>query len=217
MAEEEVSANLYEEEVRTNQKNRSQGHYAVHGWEFSIGPDTTDTLDIVFPFVIDLLEAHVVSDPDGTGDEVDVVVAPDTIVCALGADANAGDKIITVSDVSYLKLGYLFRVGSEAEHYPYIIAIDELTNQVTLGYATWPGRSAYSGLSQGYSASTPTYCAMTIPMITDFFIVGGESIDLGRSILNTSDLPADTTLRIRYKNNHASNTHKLRFVLEYLY
>jgi len=213
----EVAANRSDFEQKVTQVHESNGHYAVRGFTFEAAANGTTTFDFSFPFIIDLLEAHCQPEVDHTGDFLSVWIAPDTVFGALGADASAEDTVITVNDVSNLQVGYHLRVGSEVDPLPRIVAIDLETNQVTLAYISTTGESAYGGLSQGYSAAGPTYCSISIPMVSKVPLAGGHDIVLGNSILNTSDLPANTTMRIKYTNIHTSEIHTVRFFIEYLY
>jgi hypothetical protein len=187
------------------------GHFRVETIKMSIDANETKSLDVTWPIPVSILEVVLLPTAGMEGDKVSVGVAPNATIGALGADANSGDTILTVSSTVFLyaELGFYIRLtdGVNTNQCNRIKSIDKVNSQITVETA----------LTNSFSAVTPTYVQMTVYMMKDYEIgLSGVPLELGKSKIGGSYIPAGRVSRITYENTTAS-AKTFRAAVEYLY
>ena len=193
--------------VREDREN-TNGNYQCRGIAFSVGANQTEAHEVSWPFNVRLGTLRCL--PFNDGDEALAVAGEDTTIGAITSDVSANDTVINVSDtvIQYIQVGFRFKLddGTNNEEF-WVTAIDEENKKVTIN----------SGTVNGYSASTPTACKMTIRMTYDYVEFRADDPNsCGDSFLGGSLLTAGAKLKIYYKNNSASAI-RPRIKVEYWY
>lgn len=129
------------------------------------------------------------------GDEIDLHIAPNTVVGTLSADVNVGDSVITVSQ-SVIQNVF---VG------PCLLSLFDGMNEISLGRiknidAQNMQIETEFESQNNFSASTPTFVRMTITIIENRIIGDAWEYTIGSSKIGGSFVPQNTTVRFRYRN-----------------
>lgn len=196
---------VQEEEVKTG------GHYqtkTIKLTDLTVGWDN-DT-DISFPFSISLLSAGWVNNSTNAGDEIEIQVAPDTIIGAITSDISSGDTVFDVeqSVIDNIAVGYYVKLddGTDTDDCGRVTDVDYANNKITVETAA----------TQTFSATTPpTYIKQTIKMVPFVELEGNYITMLGQSKIGGSYIPANTIIRIRY--NRKGTALDFKMIVEYLY
>lgn len=181
-------------------------------------PEDVSVHDFSFPIPVSILAAQALIDNQHIGDNLDFVVAPDTIVGVLTEDTTASDDVIRVSqtvvDNSFIGAHLKLFNGSIA---------NELGRIITVGYDDGYGSGVETDLihvetatTDVFLATSPTYVMMSVKMVERLDITSVGRIVIGESKIGSSYVPAGTVLRLHYTNKDGA-AKKLGIVLEYLY
>jgi len=196
---------IREEDVPTG------GHYQALGIEIDVNASGTITKDVSFPHPISLMAAEWTNKPSLIGDEVEFIVAPNTIVGALTQDAPAGSGTLYVSStvIDNIQIGYqlkLFNAPSTQKSCGRVLGVDTENNTVLVENAP----------TQTFTVEAPTYVQQEVHLYSRSFLAGEGRVQLGEAKIGGSYIPANTTIRANYYNNNGTNK-KLVFIIEYLY
>jgi len=189
--------------VAEEKDNKTNGHFKAYGFSFTAVAGETTTFDFSLPYDISLLGGTFITREKAAGDTMDYQVAPDTPVGALTADANIGDTVLNVSPtvVAYLDPGYWVSFDGEEM----VVASKDLENNTI---------TVASALTADHAAGT--LGLMTVKIIEDMCIEKDSRYTLGDTKIGGSHIPANTTMRIKYTNNGASDE-AVRPLIEFLY
>jgi hypothetical protein len=128
-------------------------------------------------------------------DSVEVQVGPDAIIGNITSNISISDTVINVSStvVEYIKTGFYvnFFTGALTEPEILVVSVDKINNTITLA----------SGVSQNFSAATPTYVRMTIKLLVDFTFGHPSRLEIGKDKIGGSYIPTGTVIRVVYTNN----------------
>ena len=180
------------------------GHYQKKGYTLSVSASTDQSLDISFPFDISLLAADYSTSSDHEGDQLAAIVSPDTILGLTAVAHSVDDTVITVPQtvIDNAFIGGFLKVGSE--EYSRIASIDEDNLTVTIEDGLSSAQS--SGVAIKFEAR-----------FLDYIYIGpGAPWEVGKNKSGSSFLSANTTIRLKYKNNNGS-AKDFYVNLEYLY
>lgn len=206
-------------EQDTNPKVRIGGRYQMTTLKVDIpsgSPGDVVTKDYSFPIPISILAAQLLCAQEIIRDVVNFEVAPDTILGVLTEDVGESENVIKVSQTV---IDNTF-VGA-------FLSITDGVNVNNLGRVTNIGINDGYGLednaikmetptTRAFSASSPTYVRQTIKFAHDFVATCSGRVEVGETKIGSSFVPANTTLRLRYKNS--SGTAKFfGIIIEYLY
>jgi hypothetical protein len=186
--------------------DKTGGHFLAFGVDMSIPAgaigDITEQ-DISFPNKRGMLSAHIHVDPAWVGDVVSLHAVPNTLIGAITAIANNGDKIFSVqqSVINNLQLGY--RVNIDGEDLGECVDIDDTNNTITT-------QNASSGCNAG------SLVKFTVVYADNLKMVSGSTIHVGESKIGASILPANKVIRLIYKNN-STDAKEFHFHFEMLY
>jgi hypothetical protein len=171
--------------------------------DISAGVGTT-IKDFSWPFNIGLKSATFQVSEDMVGDELVVKVAPNTIIGALTSNLNAGDSSMYVNSTVIQNIKYGQYIGLYASSH-------ELGRVIAIGpnYLTFQPVSDVSANAGSYVSM----CAKIIPYV--YFNAAGK-IEIGKTVTTANRIPANTKIRVEYKNN-TGTAKKISFFIEYLY
>lgn len=169
--------------------------------------DTT-IMDITWPLDVQIWKSDLIPLSNQIGDTIYTIISPNTTVGLLTSDANIGQNIITVSDTVIANVANGFDItltnGTITENLGQIIHINTSTKQLTMEKT----------LTQNFLTSTPTYVQFSYIMVKNQVIVNTDTIKYGEKGLKYKLLPANTIMRILYKNNSGSEK-KCNWRIEY--
>jgi len=198
------------------------GHFSSETIVFNADENQVTAFDFVPKLPIALLAAHLDCKKTNDGDELRFEVGPSTIVGVLDQTVAASGTAIPLSTaVSGLFVSGAIWPGMELElndgtnvdNVGLITAFDEVAGNITVDIPT------------SFEFAPGTYLqvttSMSSPIIGDGWmeISQGPSkvLSVGLSKIGATRIEAGTTVRVLYKNNHATDSARPRIHLEYLY
>lgn len=166
---------------------------------------------VSFPFDINIIRGSFNDMPEFKGDNIELCIAPDTVVGAITQDASIGDTVLNVSQtvIDNVKVGYYLAIfdGTNEDNLGRIISIDKTASTVTVQTA----------LVSSFTAATPSYVKITIFMVPFAYLEGsGNNINFEGSV-KSSFIPADTIIHVAYTNVTGGSDRKYSFRMEYFY
>lgn len=181
------------------------GLFSTETWDMDILQDQAITSkEFSFKFDVSLLMASMGITDVMIGDEVEVHMAPNTIIGVIVQPVAPGDAGIYVSPtvIENIKVGYFVIInGAEIGQ---VKSIDG--NYIAL----------CDPVSDGVNATAMTYVGMTIKLVKHIRFVHTHTMAIGSSITTGQRIPANVVTKIIYKNNN--NTEKMvSFYIEHLY
>lgn len=181
-------------------------HFQAQSFELVLPPSTGwQELDISFPIPISILSAIWTNKATYDGDEVEFLVAPDTIIGALTAPVGSGIEELSVSPTVIENMAVGKWVKVDAEDLGRCLAIDTTNSKITVENETTT------------SHDTGASVKMTVKLSPHIYLNGGGGVgQIGASAIGGSHVPANTVLRFRY-NNLTGIGKKWSFILEYFY
>ena len=187
------------------------GHYQAKSFDLIV-PASTGwySLDFSFPVPIGLMAARAKIIESMNGDEIQCLVAPDTVIGAITSDVSVDDTVINVSQsvIDNTSIGFFVDIydGTNHDDLQRIVSIDSDNLQITVAQAA----------TQSFLASAPTYVRQTLKYVPNLTLVTGFNLCLGSVKIGSSYVPANTTMRLSY-NNISGTAKTFSFIFEYLY
>lgn len=199
----EVFAKIKEEEF----DGQTQGNFQACVIDLETEGTEVKTSDITFPYPISLFSAEWLVDAEHVGDYAEFHLAPDTVIGAITADVKTGDKIIQVSDtvVENIKRGYHLSVNGST-CFGRVCNVDVENKLLTTEH----------GSDADYNAGE--LVKMTIKIVPYWRFTASGFNSVGENKIGSSFIPANTILRLVYRNVNGVNTKKLFGIsIDYLY
>lgn len=200
-------------EVKIQEEQTKTGaHYQTRGIANSIPAvaEWHDFPDFSWPFPVSIFAATAYCRAEQDGDILEFLIGPDTTIGALTVDAAIGTTVLDVqqSVIDNTEVGYFIKLtdGINTDDCGRVLNVDKAGLKITVETAT----------TNAFAAATPTYVQQTVKMLYDAEVSGGQRISLGEAKIGGSYIPANTALRLRYKNSTAA-AKRFRFLMEYLY
>jgi hypothetical protein len=180
------------------------GNFRCEGKKFTIGANSTASSTISWPYNITVLETFFSGSTAQIGNELDVIVAPETTVGILRESVSSGATVLPVSltVVQNINVGYELFIGSV--NLGEIISKDDVLLTVTLGTA----------IDAGYSANS--LVKMQVINIKNLEIHSTSRYTIGRSKIGGRYLPANVPVKLIYTNNTNAEV-TFNYEIEYLY
>lgn len=207
-----VVDSVIEDTVTVREENvPTGGHYQASSYRIPVASGMgMTTKDISFPHPVCMLAAEWTNTSSMRDDEIEFVVAPNTIVGAMASGIASGVSVLPVqqSVIDNMKVGYCADLysASGVMDCGRVLAVNNNDNTITMEYPT----------NQPFSAAWPTYVRMSIHMVLPSPLAGEGRVQLGESKIGGSYIPANTVLRTNY-DNKSGLAKDLIFFLEYLY
>lgn len=196
---------IQEENVETG------GHFQSRQFKLTAAANSWTELDLSWEYPVSVLDAEFVTIEEMKDDEIEVIVAPNTVVGAITSNVAATETVIDVqqSVIDNIEIGYSVNLydGTNEDDLGYVIAIDKANLQITVSVEA----------SQAFSAATPTYVRMSPKMVRNYTIGHAGRYTVGQGKIGGSYIPAGTVIRVRYNNKHATDTKYFYAELDYLY
>lgn len=145
---------------------------------------------------------------DMIGDEMEVHVAPNTLIGAITQDLNIGDTSIYVSStvIQNIKRGYylgLYQSGDTGIEISQVLDIDVANSFLAIN-------------PSDVSANAGSYVSMCAKIIPYVYFHSFDKIELGKHIPQGQRISKEIPIRVIYKNNNGV-AKKISFFVEFLY
>jgi len=165
-------------------------------------------IDTSFPFPISLLSCDFIAKENDEGNELQFIVAPQTIVGGITANVGVSENAINVqqSVVDNSAIGYRAYLF-DGVNTDYLGAIVDITGTVV---------TTEKNTVNSFLAASPTYFQISVFMGETIKIPAAGRYALGESKIGGSYIPAGTVIKARY-NNLSGKTGRFGAMLEYLY
>jgi hypothetical protein len=192
-------------------KGLTGGNFRSETCKLIAKPNGIQSFDFSWPFDMSVSTVHFVTNAQHIGDEITSIIAPNTIVGYITAPVSIGDTIINVSPtvLQYVFIGYIVKLydGINMSHMGYVLSKDIVNGTITL---QTPSTHEFSPIS-------PTYVMLEISNIHSFEIGDPNKYDIGQSVIGSGLIPANTVIRIQYKNKSKTDAKSFIFYFEYFY
>jgi len=170
--------------------------------------EATKKVDFKWPIPIALKSGTIGVSEEMIGDEMSIHIAPNTLVGAITQPLNIGDTSIYVSEtvLQNVKRGYyvgLYQPGDDGVEIGGVISIDSTNGCLEIEPSS-------------IEASAGSYLAMCIQISPYMYFHSLDTLEIGKQMPTAQRIPADTAIRIYYKNNNLV-AKKASFFVEYLY
>lgn len=194
-----IEQQLSENQVTIKEENiPTGGNFIASSISFTAatGPGVTTTQDYSWPFPISVMSIKFLTDNVHRGDLATCSVGPNTIIGALAGTCATGATGATVTStvIDNLMIGYTCHLfdGAQLHNCGRCLSVD--TNASTITWET-PTTTSFSALS-------PTYIQMTVYVVNPLLVGPPGLYTIGEDKIGGSYVPANTTVRVTYTNNH---------------
>lgn len=171
-------------------------HYRLISRKFAsqIAANDEANMDLTFPYPISIVAGYTFIKATQEGDNMCVIVSPDTTIGAITADITATDTVVKVqqSVIDNTFIGAKVRFTDLTTTTPYyeVLSKDEAKLEITVD----------AGISDSLAAATPTYVQFQIVMC-EVEISGEGKYGIGEHTIGGSTIPANTVIRFNYKTD----------------
>lgn len=192
----------------------TQGIYKFKGHKMPIpaGPLGNVTCkDISWPYPITLMNGFFVSNDQMIEDEVNVWIAPNSTIGAIGAPVYTGNTEITVTSTVFDNLwkGWSVNITDGVNNDDLGECIDMNVGNSTI--------TCQIGATNNFNPLSPTYVQMTPKLVEDVCVLAPNvRYPFAEKKIGGRSIPAGATMQIRYTNNDG-NAKNFVFFTEYLY
>jgi hypothetical protein len=147
---------------------------------------------ITFPYDVSLICTEWFSTADDLGNSICFNISPDTYSGYITQNVNSGDTYITVSALTFDLLipGYYLKINSES--LGEITKVDIENNRI---YFENPPKN-------NYLVNDNAKIYSTVSIIDDYYFSGIGKTEIGKYILNSQYVPANTKMELVYNNNN---------------
>lgn len=172
--------------------------------------ESITTVDFSWPYPIAIMSGTFGATEDMIGDELNIHIAPNTLIGALIQPLNVGDTSIYCSPTVFenIKLGYYFGLynggGDTGVELGQVIYKDPENSVLTIDAPS------------DVSANAGTYVAMCVKLIPYMYLSSIDKIEIGKDIPTGQRIPTNLPIRVNYFNNNGV-AKKVSFFVEYLY
>jgi hypothetical protein len=184
------------------------GNFKCEAIAFDSAASSITTRNISFPFDISILAVYMVTTNDQVGDNMEVIVAPDTTIGVVSSVVSVNDTVISVSStvMEYVYKGYKVKItdGVNTDSLGYVIDKDVVAGTITV-----------------QNAAANSFAAGSLVKFSVYYVENYEfgpawEYVIGESKIGASKLPANKIVRINYTNNGQTQK-RIVIKLEYLY
>jgi hypothetical protein len=189
---------LLEEEIPTG------GFFRSEGFALVVPANSSEDLLVSWPYAVGVLDCNIQTTAADTGNMVQGVVGPNTVVGMLTSNADASSEILAVSStvISNVHIGMECVLGGELVGE--IVGIDGAVGTITIN----------PPLTQPFT--TGTLVGVQRRIIKNFNLGYIQGCAVGSSKIGASYIPAGVATRVTYINN-TPNEKTFNFNIEYLY
>jgi hypothetical protein len=192
----------------------TQGIYKFKGHKLMVPSGNVGDVEIkniTWKYPITLMNGFFVSTSDMITDEVNVWVAPNSTIGAIGAPVYTGNTEITVTSTVFDNLwkGWSVNITDGVNN-------DDLGEciEMNVGNSTI---TCENGATNNFNPLSPTYVQMTPKIVEDVCVLAPNvRYPFAEKKIGGRSIPANTPMQIRYTNN-TGNAKTFVFYTEYLY
>jgi len=185
------------------------GHFQSWNIDIDCVANSKSTKDISWNMPISLFSSQINFPIECIGDEIEAIVAPDTIVGVLSQSLSNNSNVVYInpSSINNVFIGATLTISDEenSDNLGEIININYETNAITLEK------------NSEHSFLTNSIIKINIFIVKKSKIVNSGNIVVGQADIAGQYFPAGRILRINYYNNSETVNKKLNLFLEYLY
>ena len=190
--------------VIEEEEGATGGHYGAKtlACDITHAINTWKNFDFSFPFPITIMSVCWKGSDLFAQDEVYVEIGPQTDIGNIDADVSASSAVVKLTEASYavVEVGYWIRLadGTNTDILKRVVSKNDATLEITTEEET----------DNAFLKATPTAVKMTVRMVDLILPKGGGDTKLGDTTIGGSLVPANTTIRVRYKNIEGTTTDK---------
>jgi hypothetical protein len=186
--------------------------YFAQGMAFTVAADSLDYREVTYPYPVRI--NTIVLKAIGDGDEGYAVVGEPGVGITIGsitADITVNDTDLNVSQtvIDNVKVGnYIVLADGTNTEEVKVTAVDDVNLTITVA----------AGINDAYAAATPTTVSKVVYMADkNLEFEAGEQITFGAYSTGGPLVPANTKIRIYYKNMDTGNSVRVRPKMEIWY
>lgn len=190
--------------IQEEELNVTGGQFQSYLIDIDLNTQGTLTRDISFPYNISLLSAQWIVNQNQIGDTAEFQIAPDLVV-GYTTSTRTGTNVIPVDDsvVRYSKIGYWVKMNDI--DLGRILSINKMNKTITV-------ENQITSLQPSKSQ-----IKITIKLVPYFRFTAPGSFTVGESKIGAALIPANTVLRLIYKNNSPTYNKSFGILIDYLY
>jgi hypothetical protein len=192
-----VNAKIIEESIPT------QGFFKSQGYSFTIPGNSTASTIVSWGYPVTVLETFFATVNTQSGDIINAITAPNTIIGTITANVAIGATVLPVSSTVVANSYVGFEILINGVLLGEILSIDHTNLTLTV-----------SPLTTGYSSGA--YVGVQIRIINNFIIGNSFRYVVGSSKIGGKFIAAGTTTRVEYTNNQ-STALTFTFRVEFLF
>jgi hypothetical protein len=193
----------------------AQARTKVIGIAFDVPAGEWYNHDFSFPYKVNMLSGGGEAGFSKDGDIFEFVIMPDTTIGALTAGGTIpadGTAVLSASPtvLENIGIGYWAKFEANPANFP------NSPEFLVLDYDEAAGTITVQGNGTEKAVSAADFVAMSIKYAENCEVQPGEYIDIGGQASGAASVPANTPLRLRYKNTDVAAIRvKLRLVMKY--
>ena len=187
------------------------GNYRAISKSIDVGANETKIDDNVWPyFDISALAIEFMTDAENQGDNLEMIVGPDTVIGVITSNVDISDNVINVNQTVIDNISVGFRVnlfdGVNTEELGCVTGVDKDNKTITTEISS----------TTAFVASPTTFVRINAYVIEDYTIGKPGRWVIGDSKIGGRHVKKGTVVRIIYHNNEAV-AKNFTAQLEYLY
>jgi hypothetical protein len=165
-------------------------------------PNTDTVFTYYYPIKICAMTIRFNTTMANTGDHINLIVNPDTVIGALTSAVTAGDTVLNVSSTvtTYAKVGHFVTItdGTNTDEKLWVTAVDDVGGTITV----WPytdGGPTPGTIANNYSAGAGILLNV---YAVNSFVFGAPGVQVfGEDKVSGTMIPAGSTIKLIYTNN----------------
>jgi hypothetical protein len=184
----------------------TNGYYMMKGSKISFAAnEITKIIDYSFPYPICLVGFICQTTDKQTGDNINVIISPNTLVGVTTAQSES-TNVIPVSDTVVANVVPGFNISINGTDVGEVISIDKTNKTITL-------------LNTVNSVSMYSTVTVNVFVVSDFYFSGAGKYTCGYGMNGTKPIPANTIIRIIYTRapENTSTANDIMIAYEYTY
>jgi hypothetical protein len=166
------------------------GHLLYKSYTLEVGTDPQYTLEIVFPFDVNLIRGKFFDSTDYTGDLLSLDIAPDTVIgkTIINSSVNQLMLYVDATTIEYMEVGYNVKITDGVNTSVSGMCLSKSADSITFE----------NPLTHNFNAGA--YIQMTVPMMDRLSFQGSGAERTVEGTQNTVLLPKATPMLITYDN-----------------
>jgi hypothetical protein len=176
------------------------------------GTTGVQNFDYSRPIVVGIQSIAFTSTAEHTGDDMEIIIAPGTVVGILTSSVTGATNTFHVSSTvtANMKKGFFMTItdGAKSDNLGIVTSVNAATGIITTDLSSVEGNT--------YLASSPTYVQMNVKMLQAWTFGPPCDRRIGDDTFGASIIPANTIARVAYTNNSGiAKTFVINTVLVY--